>query len=524
MKIILIIFVFCLKSFVAKSSEDVRINCPDLKIGLIAPLSGEYSEYGNKVSKGVELAIAKFNSKYNTNIALIKSDTDEDVKFIEEIANDKKAVATIGPILGSSIYGISKLANERKVPVITPTALYLEKIQPNAYFFKNVVSPDDEGKTIAKYAILECKKKKFAVLHSNDLYSKYCADSFIETVKKLGGEILKVEKFEEGTYDFKEQMLSLGGIDPHIIKDIIKGDKQNLESIINKLVNQINALINSHNINKVVILLFQNIGKGSLQVREDFNYGEIIAKKISYGLAKIKNLEIIEMAKVYKFIEEQSGNKEESRNKEEICKNFEAQIIITGKVIEKNPLSYTVEVTIETPLQNKKIDVSFDFIISDTPSVNQMGIEAIYLPLDYVNAESLISHLLFYDLRLTFLGNSKWQNDKFIKSNKSNLNGAIWTSTFYIDSNMPLVIDFIEGYREKNIEEPDYLSSCGYDTANLILQAIKEGSCNKEDVRSKLCNMKDITGVNGITSFVEGEFKKDLHILTIKDSKVLEIK
>jgi len=504
-----------------KDTPKVDIKSLDLKISFIGQLSGEYSEYGRKVKNGIETAIEKFNQKHKSSITLELLDTgrkvDETLKFLKDVAKDDKIIAVIGPVFNTSTTEI-KLINELKIPTITPFALIPYQIPDNTYFFENVVSPFDEGRAIAEYAVLECKKNKFAIIHSNSLYSSYCAQGFADTVKKLGKEVVKIEKFEEGTYDFKEQMLSLGGIDPHIVKDILESDKQNLDSLLNKLISHVRLLIKDDKLTKVVILLFKNVGKENLIIKEDFNFGEIIAKKLSYGLAKVKGIEVIEMSKVYKFMKEQSAKEEE------ICKNFDASIFITGSVIEKAPLTYTVNVKVKNIYSNKTIDVSFEYSISDMPIVNPLDLEAVYIPVDFTSAEVIISHLIFYDLRLLFLGNSKWQNEKFLRTNKTNLVDCFFTTPYFLNSNLPLVSEFTEFYKGKYFEEPDYLVASGYETTNLILKAIEEGAQSKEDVKNKLLNLKDFTDITGNTYFKDKRLVKDLHIIGIKDGELIEVR
>lgn len=503
--------------------EVKEIKCPDLKIGFVASFTGEYEEYSKNIKNAVELAIKQFNLRYNTNISLEISDTEgknEEIENFYKIAEqDKKIVAIIGPVFSQSLMAVLKQANEKRIPTITSSALCLEKIPGNSFFFQNVVLPSDEGRIIAEHAVKNLGKKKLAVIYSaNNLYSVNCANSFLETVKNLGGEIVKAEKYEEGTFDFKDQMISLGGIDPHIIKDIIESDKQNLESILGKLVNHIKSLVGRGKANKVVVLLFKNIAKENLSLKEDLNFGEIISKKISYGLAKSKDLEVIEMSKVYKFIGEHGFNKEE------VCKNFETGIFITGNIIEKSPLTYTANVTVENVADNKTVNLTFDFGVSDMLITNPLELEAVYLPVNYIDAESIISHLLFYDLRLMFLGNSKWYDDKFLSVNKVNLEGSFFSAPFFQRSDLQRVADFVSSYKDNYFEEPDNLSAFGFDTANLLLETIKRGACDKDGVRDKLLNLQDIWGVTGKTSFTNGDLKKELYILGIKKGEVIEVK
>ncbi|HAP66702.1 MAG TPA: branched-chain amino acid ABC transporter substrate-binding protein, partial [Nitrospinae bacterium] len=59
----------------------------------------------------------------------------------------------------------------------------------------------------------------------------------------------------------------------------------------------------------------------------------------------------------------------------------------------------------------------------------------------------------------------------------------------------------------------------------IILEIIKNGAKNREDVKNGLLNLIDYNGVSGITTIQQsGDSEKTLYFLTVKHGKIVEIK
>ncbi|MEI7904000.1 MAG: ABC transporter substrate-binding protein, partial [Candidatus Firestonebacteria bacterium] len=158
-----------------------EIKFPEAKIGFIGPLSGDNAEYGEKVRNGIALAISKFNAEHNSSVEFVACDSKDDsetaIKFLRSFSTDPKAVAVVGPVTGASLEEIIKTCNMLELPVITPTVFFSGELPGNRFFFRNNLSPADEGSSIAGYALNTLKLKKFAVLRTNSLYSRLCFEA-----------------------------------------------------------------------------------------------------------------------------------------------------------------------------------------------------------------------------------------------------------------------------------------------------------------------------------------------------------
>src|SRR3989339_809044 len=502
------------------------VKCKNLKIGVILPLAGDSAGNGLKAKNGVELAISVFNKQNNTEITSVYQDTEggEDLleKFYKVSAEDPLFSGIVGPVQNSLLQKVKTLAENYRLVTVSPTAAALSKVKGNQYFFSDAVYPEDEGRVMAEFTVNTLKKKKAAIIYpSNNPYGKVCALAYKEELIRLGGEVTKEEMFEEGSFDYKEQMVSLGGIDPHIIKDIMSTDKNNLESIVSKLVTQVRAFLppaTDKKRNNLVLVKFVNSGRDKEQLSEETDYGQIISEKLSYGLGKFKDTKLSKLAEVKAHIAKNGFDKKS------LAAHFGADLVVTGEIFEKNPLSYSAKVTLEKMNDKNVVDVIFDFSVSDKLITNPNGLEVIYMPVSLYDAESIISHLVFFELKVPYLGGTGLTDKKFISNMKLNESELYFTAGFYPGSAIPKVAGFIQAYKDTYFEEPDYYSAAAYDAANILLHAIGRGAGSKEEVKNAISNISSIDLVTGAAAFADGEIKKDLHILSIFEKELVEVK
>ncbi|OGF44394.1 MAG: hypothetical protein A2231_04955 [Candidatus Firestonebacteria bacterium RIFOXYA2_FULL_40_8] len=517
------------KAVPPKKYEDAikyEVKCKNLKIGVLLPLSGDSAANGLKVKNGIELALGNFNKQNNSEISLVYQDSEVSEELIEDFyktsASDPLFAGIVGPVQNSLLQKVKTLAENYRLVTISPTAAALEKGKGNQYFFSDAVFPEDEGRVMAEFTVNTLKKKKAGIIYpANNPYGKACAIAYKEELVKLGGEVTKEEKFEEGSFDYKEQMVSLGGIDPHIIKDIMSTDKSNLESIVAKLVTQVRAFLPpaaEKKKNNLVLVKFVNMGRDKEQLSEETDYGQIITEKLSYGLGKYKDTRLPKQAEVKQYIAKNGFDKKA------LAANFGASVVLTGEVFEKNPLSYSAKVTVEKMDDGTVTEVSFDFTVSDKLITNPEGLEVIYLPVSLYDAESIISHLVFFELKVPYLGSIGFNDKKFIANMKLTESELYFTAGFYPGSAIPKVSGFIQAYKDTFFEEPDYYSAAAYDAANILLHAIGRGASSKEEVKNAISNISSIDLVTGAAAYDGGGIKKDLHVLSIYDKELLEVK
>ncbi len=202
-------------------------------IGCILPLSGENRVYGIRSLHGIELAIHAFEPNYGgMPIKLVikdsKSSPGEAEIAVEELVDEERVIAIIGPLLSITSEAAAKRAQELEVPIITLTQR--EDIAAIGDFvFQNCLTNSQQMKALTSFAIGELGLGRFAIIYPRDLYGIKLTHLFIDEVLRRGGEIMGVQSYDNEQMDFGWQIKRLVGLQEGKTQ---KGRKSDFEPII----------------------------------------------------------------------------------------------------------------------------------------------------------------------------------------------------------------------------------------------------------------------------------------------------
>ncbi len=239
-----------------------NVSAEKIKIGLIVPLTGEYSKIGNSIVNSVRLAVNKID---NPNIEILPRDNGANPDLTYEVAKDLKNTHNVKIVIGPIFYRNNIYLN--KLPEITFLSLS-NKINNN---YSNVISsgvnaisqinaikkfqdykklertiflvPNNEFKNEIETAIKKTRikiKEKFNYDTDPTLLT-----SQIETItryqKRKKNLFKEIERVENSTDDNKEKVIenlkkldTLGGIN---FDSVIIGDfDENLKSVATSLL------------------------------------------------------------------------------------------------------------------------------------------------------------------------------------------------------------------------------------------------------------------------------------------------
>jgi ABC-type branched-subunit amino acid transport system substrate-binding protein/predicted negative regulator of RcsB-dependent stress response len=193
-----------------------RMDVKSETIGCILPLTGRYAAYGEKLLKGVQLAAGIFSSEEGLPINLIikdsKGDPEEVAKLVDELVDQDKVIAIVGPLLSKVAEATALRAQKRRVPLM---ALSQKKGIPDmgSYIFRNFVTSRLQTKTLAEYMINEMGMKRFVIMYPKDLYGEEMMTLFWDDALLLGAEVVGIEGYDKKQYDFGMEIKRLVGMD-----------------------------------------------------------------------------------------------------------------------------------------------------------------------------------------------------------------------------------------------------------------------------------------------------------------------
>lgn len=195
----------------------------ELKIGLMAPLTGKWASEGLDMKNIVELLADQINKQGGINgdkINLIIVDDAGDPRTAA-IAAQKLAsaevIATVGTY-GSAVTEASQiiLAEADIVQIATgSTSVRLtEKKLP--FFLRTCPRDDDQGKAAAKF-ILDKNYKNIAILHDNSSYSSGLAQEARKHLESAGAKIVFYDALTPGEQDYTAVLTRLKSTEAEVL-------------------------------------------------------------------------------------------------------------------------------------------------------------------------------------------------------------------------------------------------------------------------------------------------------------------
>ncbi|MBF0440697.1 MAG: ABC transporter substrate-binding protein [Oligoflexales bacterium] len=184
----------------------------NIKVGVLLPLSGNLSPYGQELLQGIQLALDNLKSedpKLNARLSVIvKNDagipkTSE--SMAEELYQKEKVHAIIGSVATFLTFQIAKIAQKYEKPLIVPIATEgLPEKKQNPYIFQTSIPDPKQGSVMGIFAQKHLRRKKAAILYQEEsLYSKSAAEEFKRTFTAKGGEVKIMQGFKYGTTEFR---------------------------------------------------------------------------------------------------------------------------------------------------------------------------------------------------------------------------------------------------------------------------------------------------------------------------------
>ena len=196
----------------------------EVKIGLSAPLTGDWAEYGSDFKRAVTMVIDKANREGGINgkklelvIADSRGDAKESVLIAEKFVADPAVIAQIGDFSSSSTMAAAPVYEQAKMVQISPTASHQDWTKKGEYMFRVVATLGYEGPYNARWAVNDLKKKKIATIYINNDWGVDANKYFVGEAKKLGAEIVAEEAFTPGEKDFSAIISKLKRLEPDLV-------------------------------------------------------------------------------------------------------------------------------------------------------------------------------------------------------------------------------------------------------------------------------------------------------------------
>jgi branched-chain amino acid transport system substrate-binding protein len=184
-----------------------------IKIGLLAPLTGQAAADGLSVQNSVKLAVEKVNAEgglMGKKVELItyddRADGKEAVALARKLIEQDKVVAVVGGSYSTPSRAMAPIFQEEKIPAVYAYAVHPDVTKAGNFNFRNGFLGMVEGKAAAYTAVKLLKAKKIALLISDNDFGRTLAEGFkmyIEKYAKGAATITSVQAYPMQEKDFK---------------------------------------------------------------------------------------------------------------------------------------------------------------------------------------------------------------------------------------------------------------------------------------------------------------------------------
>ncbi|MFC3884517.1 ABC transporter substrate-binding protein [Bacillus songklensis] len=199
-----------------------------IKIGANLELSGGVASYGQSIAEGLELALDEINKEgiNGKKLELVKVDNKSEAAeatsgAIKLVSQDQVA-AIVGAATSTNTLAQVQVAQDNKVPLITPTGtnpdITNKDGKVNDFVFRTCFIDPFQGTVAANFATSDLKVKNAAVLiDSSSDYAKGLAAAFKDSFEKNGGKIVSEEAYVAKDTDFRATLTRIKSSNPEFV-------------------------------------------------------------------------------------------------------------------------------------------------------------------------------------------------------------------------------------------------------------------------------------------------------------------
>ncbi|MBN1305606.1 MAG: branched-chain amino acid ABC transporter substrate-binding protein [Anaerolineales bacterium] len=193
-----------------------------IKIGMGAPMTGEYAAFGIDISQGASLAVKDAGQFEGFSFELVSEDDGGSPEGGASVANklvsDPSVVAIAGHIFSGATLAAIPIYEKAGLPMLSPSATNPDLTAQGSKVFNRVVFTDaTQGKFAASYLVDTLGISKLAVMHDGQAYGQGLAEVVRDEFGVLGGEVVAFEAITPGESDYSAALADIAAQGPEAI-------------------------------------------------------------------------------------------------------------------------------------------------------------------------------------------------------------------------------------------------------------------------------------------------------------------
>ncbi len=190
-----------------------------LKIGLIAPLTGDGASYGEDALKALDIAKKELLER-KINVEFFVEDgkcNGKDAAIAAQTLIATKKPDAIIAMCSSEVLGVAPIAEETKTLLIASVATNPKISEAGDYIFRTNFSDIYQARIAAEIAIRKYNAKTAGIIYIQSDFQKGLRDELIPNFEKLGGKIIFEDAVAQGSNDFKLSIEKMNLKNPDVL-------------------------------------------------------------------------------------------------------------------------------------------------------------------------------------------------------------------------------------------------------------------------------------------------------------------
>lgn len=224
---VLLVVVMLLVPFCGSIAEEEKV----IHIGGLAPMTGNYAEYGTGFKIAWEAAVEEINAAGGVNgytLAIdVKDSQGEAVvssTLATEFAENEEIMAILGDFSSSCCLANTEIIDRYGIVQLSPTCTSPLFAPGSAYNYSIMGLTSVEGMFGAKYIVGEyLGGKSVAIMRADNDWSAATVTPFVEQCEREGIEVLADEKYKQDENDFSSIITKVKSLNPDVLVILDQG-------------------------------------------------------------------------------------------------------------------------------------------------------------------------------------------------------------------------------------------------------------------------------------------------------------
>lgn len=193
-----------------------------ITIGYQLPLTGEFSQYGERFRNSAVMALEAFNrsgripAQVNILFEDTRSDPREAVAVARKFVDNRDIVAVLGDFTSTASIQAGRVYAEAGMPQLSQTASHPDFVRISPWQFRNITTQAYEGPHVARWMAANGVKRVAVVSIQND-WGQSVVSNFADAFRATGGEVVATQMYNPGNREFRAVLTDIARQRPDAI-------------------------------------------------------------------------------------------------------------------------------------------------------------------------------------------------------------------------------------------------------------------------------------------------------------------